>query len=72
MSQSVDEMPAVVQVVQKKQLFNQYISTINMTSLVADVQKQNNHKQLKWTAYQIVERSDNKNFKASVFVLFWS
>lgn len=47
MSQSVDEMPAVVQVVQKKQLFNQYISTINMTSLVADVQKQNNHKQLK-------------------------
>lgn len=47
MSQSVDEMPAVVQVVQKKHLFNQYISTINMTSLVADVQKQNNHKQLK-------------------------
>lgn len=47
MSQSVDEMPAVVQVVQKKQLFNQYICTINMTSLVADVQKQNNHKQLK-------------------------
>lgn len=47
MSQSVDGMPAVVQVVQKKHLFNQYISTINMTSLVADVQKQNNHKQLK-------------------------
>lgn len=51
MSQSVDEMPAVVQVVvnklTEKQLFNQNISTINMTSLVDDVQKQNNHKQLK-------------------------